>query len=145
MKKVKIADKEVFPIGFGTWSMGDKAYMRAKEIEALRAGIEKGIQLIDTAEMYGDGNAERLVAEAIIPYDRDKLFIVSKVHPMNASREKLPVSLDNSLKRLKVDYLDQYLLHWKGNGSIRRNHSSIGKGETKRENKILGCFQSGYE
>lgn len=138
MKKVRIADKEVFPIGFGTWSMGDKAYMRAKEIEALMAGIEKGIQMIDTAEMYGDGNAERLVAEAITPYDRDKLFIVSKVHPMNASREKLPVSLDNSLKRLKVDYLDQYLLHWQGNIPLEETIQALEKERRKGKIKSWG-------
>lgn len=114
MKKVKIADREVFPIGLGTWTMGDNSKTRDKEISALRIGIENGVQVIDTAEMYGQGLAEKLVAEAIAPYPRENLFLISKVLPENASKKQLSKSLDESLKRLKVDYLDQYLLHWQG-------------------------------
>lgn len=114
MINVKIADREVFPIGFGTWTIGDDLSKRKNEIDALRLGIENGLQVIDTAEMYGRGTAEKLVAEAITPYPREKLFLISKVLPENASKKQLVKSLDQSLNRLKTDYLDQYLLHWQG-------------------------------
>ncbi len=101
-------------IGLGTWLIGDDRAQRQQEIEALRAGIENGVTLIDTAEMYGDGRAENLVGEAIAPYPREELFLVSKVLPSHAGKGQLEQSLDGSLKQLGTDYLDLYLLHWRG-------------------------------
>jgi diketogulonate reductase-like aldo/keto reductase len=93
--------------------MGDDPARRREELAALRLGIELGMTLIDTAEMYGDGRAEALVGEAIAG-QRDKVFLVSKVLPTNASRKGVARSCAASLKRLKTDRLDLYLLHWSG-------------------------------
>ncbi|KAG5497729.1 hypothetical protein JKF63_03995 [Porcisia hertigi] len=101
-------------LGQGTWRMGDNPERRASEVAALRAGIAAGMTLIDTAEMYGNGRSERLVAEAIKETPRDKLFIVSKVLPSNASRSRIFRSCYASLRNIGTDYLDLYLLHWRG-------------------------------
>lgn len=101
-------------LGQGTWMMGDRRERRAAEIAALRVGIELGMTLIDTAEMYGEGASETLTGEAIAGM-RDQLFLVSKAYPQNASRERLARSCEASLKRLGTDRLDLYLLHWRGN------------------------------
>ncbi|MGQ0749413.1 MAG: aldo/keto reductase [Betaproteobacteria bacterium] len=98
-------------LGQGTWYMGDHASKRREEIAALRLGIELGMTLIDTAEMYGNGRAESLVAEAIAGM-RDRIFLVSKVLPSNASRKGVPRACEASLKRLRTDRIDLYLLHW---------------------------------
>jgi diketogulonate reductase-like aldo/keto reductase len=100
-------------LGQGTWNMGDDPARRREELAALRAGIELGMTLIDTAEMYGDGRSESLVGEAIAG-QRDKVFLVSKVLPQNASRKGVARSCEASLGRLKTDRLDLYLLHWSG-------------------------------
>lgn len=105
--------KEVPAIGMGTWYMGEDPDKRSQEIKALQTGIESGLTLIDTAEMYGDGLAEELVGEAIKPYDRSQLTLVTKVYPWNASGDKMRLSLEHSLKRLQTDYVDLYLLHWR--------------------------------
>lgn len=99
--------------GLGTWRMGENARKRRDEVDALRHGIDLGVTLIDTAEMYGDGEAERIVAEAA-GGNRDRLFIVSKVLPENASRRGTVAACERSLKRLKTDRIDLYLLHWRG-------------------------------
>ncbi len=112
---VKLSSGASVPaLGQGTWYLGDSAETHAREIEALRAGIEAGMTLIDTAENYGDGRSERLVGEAICSYDRTKLFLVSKVMPSNAYGTRLMESLDRSLSHLGTDYLDLYLYHWRG-------------------------------
>jgi diketogulonate reductase-like aldo/keto reductase len=100
-------------IGQGTWNMGDDASRREEEIAALRLGVELGMNLIDTAEMYGDGRSELLVGDAIKGI-RDEVFLVSKVYPHNAGNERLDRSCEASLKRLNTDHLDLYLLHWRG-------------------------------
>ena len=99
--------------GIGTWRMGENARVRAAEVQALRHGIDSGITLLDTAEMYGDGEAETIVADAM-GTNRDRLFIVSKVLPSNASRRGTIAACERSLKRLKTDRIDLYLLHWRG-------------------------------
>ncbi len=115
MKKVILKSGITVPaIGQGTWKIGDYADKRKQEIGALRTGIEHGMTLIDTAEMYGSGRSEMLVGEAIAPYDREKLFIVSKVLPNNAGRKNMRRCCEESLKRLRTDYLDLYLYHWRG-------------------------------
>ncbi|KVE39529.1 aldo/keto reductase [Burkholderia sp. TSV86] len=100
-------------LGQGTWEMGEQASRRAAEIAALREGVELGMTLIDTAEMYGDGATETLVGEALADR-RDELFIVSKVLPQHASRAGVIAACEASLKRLRTDRIDLYLLHWRG-------------------------------
>lgn len=100
-------------LGLGTWFIGEDRGRRAQEIAGLQRGIERGLTLIDTAEMYGDGRAEQLVGEAIAGR-RDRVFVVSKVYPHNASRRAMPRSCDASLERLGIDTIDLYLLHWPG-------------------------------
>jgi diketogulonate reductase-like aldo/keto reductase len=100
-------------LGQGTWNMGDERSRRADELAALREGIALGMTLIDTAEMYGDGRSESLVAEAIAG-QRGKVFLVTKVLPSNASRKGVARACEASLRRLKTDHVDLYLLHWMG-------------------------------
>ena len=115
MKTVTLPSGEKIPaLGLGTWNMGDDRAARADELSALRLGIERGLTLIDTAEMYGDGRSESLVGEAIRGL-RDKVFLVSKVLPGNASRRGTLAACERSLKRLDTDCIDLYLLHWRGN------------------------------
>ena len=111
----QLRDGRTIPrLGLGTWNMGDAAEKRAEELAALRTGIENGVALIDTAEMYGSGRSESLVGEAISFYDRERLFLVSKVLPEHAGKRDMEAALDASLKRLRTDYLDIYLYHWRG-------------------------------
>ena len=100
-------------LGLGTWRIGERQRERAREIEALRLGLELGMTLIDTAEMYGDGGAEELVGEAIAGR-RDSMFLVSKVYPHHATRKGVIAACERSLARLATDHLDLYLLHWRG-------------------------------
>jgi diketogulonate reductase-like aldo/keto reductase len=114
MRTVTLKSGDEVPVlGLGTWRMGERKGERAAEVAAIRLGLELGITLIDTAEMYGDGGAEEAVGEAIAG-KRDGLFIVSKVYPHNASRAGAIAACERSLKRLKIDRLDLYLLHWRG-------------------------------
>lgn len=114
MRTVALPGGERVPaLGQGTWNMGDDRAKRKAEIAALQCGIDLGLTLIDTAEMYGDGRAESLVAEAIAG-QRDKVFLVSKVLPHHASKRGTLAACEQSLKRLKTDCIDLYLLHWRG-------------------------------
>lgn len=111
---ITLPDGTLLPaIGQGTWNMGDDASRRTEEIAALQAGIDAGMTLIDTAEMYGEGRSEELIGEAIRGR-RDEVFLVSKVYPHHAGGKKLVQSCEQSLKRLGTDHLDLYLLHWRG-------------------------------
>jgi diketogulonate reductase-like aldo/keto reductase len=113
MKTVLFPDGERVPaLGQGTWRMGENKRERVTEVAALRLGIELGMSVIDTAEMYGDGGAEEIVAEAIRG-QRSHAFVVTKVYPYNASRDRLPKACERSLKRLRIDAIDLYLLHWR--------------------------------
>lgn len=100
-------------LGQGTWRMGEGLRPRAEEVAALRLGIDLGMTLIDTAEMYGEGAAEEVVGDAIAG-QRERVFLVSKVYPHNASRAGVAAACARSLKRLRTDRLDLYLLHWRG-------------------------------
>jgi len=100
-------------LGLGTWHMGEDASRRAAEVAALRAGLDLGMALVDTAEMYGDGGAERVVGEAIRGR-RDGVFVVTKFYPHHAGRAALVRACDGSLARLGIDAIDLYLLHWRG-------------------------------
>ncbi len=106
--------EKVATLGQGTWTMGDNARRRKDEIAALRFGFDLGMTLVDTAEMYASGGAEEVVGEAIAGR-RDEIFIVTKVMPQNASRRAAINSCEKSLKRLKIETIDLYLLHWPGN------------------------------
>lgn len=111
---VTFADGTTVPaLGQGAWEIGDDPARRDQEQQALSRGIDLGMSLIDTAELYGDGRSERLVGE-VIAGRRDEVFIVSKVRPENASEMKTMLACERSLERLKVDRLDLYLLHWEG-------------------------------
>ena len=104
--------------GLGTWRMGESAAKRADEVKALAHGLSLGVTLIDTAEMYGDGEAEAIVADAV-GGKRDEVFIVSKVLPNNSSKRGTLAACERSLKRLKTDRIDLYLLHWRGSPPLR--------------------------
>ncbi len=103
----------VSALGQGTWRMGEDAGRRRQEIAAIRLGVELGMTLIDTAEMYGEGGAEEMLGEALQGL-REQVFLVSKVYPQNAGRGRIERACEASLKRLKADCLDLYLLHWRG-------------------------------
>ncbi|MCR5176675.1 MAG: aldo/keto reductase [Anaerovibrio sp.] len=106
------------PLGLGTWCIGDRPEKAQQEITALLTGIDQGMTLIDTAEMYGEGLSEKLVGKVISKYlqkgNREDLYIVSKVLPWNAGRNKIHQACESSMKRLEIDYLDLYLYHWIG-------------------------------
>jgi diketogulonate reductase-like aldo/keto reductase len=113
MRAIPFPDGERVPVlGQGTWRMGENKRMHKDEVAALRLGIELGMTLIDTAEMYGEGGAEKVVADAIED-QRERVFVVTKVYPHNASRTQLPRACERSLKRLRIDVIDLYLLHWR--------------------------------
>ena len=114
MKMVTLPSGEQVPaLGQGTWNMGDERAARKEEIAALQLGLDLGLTLIDTAEMYGEGKSEELVGQAIAGR-RDEVFLVSKVYPHNASRKGAVAACERSLKRLATERLDLYLLHWRG-------------------------------
>ncbi|MCW2974871.1 MAG: oxidoreductase [Actinomycetia bacterium] len=123
IRSTRLPSGELIPVlGQGTWGMGENAAERAEELRTLRLGLDLGMTLVDTAEMYGDGAAEELVAEAIAGR-RDEVFLVSKVLPANATRNGTIEACERTLERLQTDRLDMYLLHWRGRlpleGTIR--------------------------
>jgi diketogulonate reductase-like aldo/keto reductase len=110
---------ETVPVlGQGTWRMGEDPRKRKNEVAALRTGIELGMTFIDTAEMYADGGAERVVGDAIAGL-RDQVFVVTKFYPQNATRERMAAACDRSLRRLNVEQIDLYLLHWRGDVPLK--------------------------
>jgi diketogulonate reductase-like aldo/keto reductase len=114
MKQLTLPSGRTIPVlGQGTWNMGEDPAQRGAEVAALRLGLDLGMSLIDTAEMYGEGGAEEVVGEAIAGR-RDEVYLVSKVYPHNASRAGVLAACERSLKRLEVDCIDLYLLHWRG-------------------------------
>ncbi len=118
MKTVRFPDGASVPLlGQGTWHMGEGHLSAAEEADALRLGLDLGMTLIDTAEMYGDGGAERVVGQAIAGR-RDDVFLVSKVYPQNANRRSMVRSCEASLKRLGTDRIDLYLLHWRSSTKL---------------------------
>lgn len=115
MKTITFNHRESSIIGMGTWRYGEGDLLKTqREIEILKQGLNHGINVIDTAEMYGNGKAEKVVGQAIQNFDRDKFQIISKFYPYHATPELIKESLEKSLKRLNTDYLDVYLLHWRG-------------------------------
>ena len=134
LPSVTLPNGETMPaFGQGTWHMGENRRIAADEEAALKLGIELGIDLIDTAEMYGNGVAEEIVARATAGV-RDKLFIVSKVLPYNASQKGVVEACERSLKRLKTDRIDLYLLHWRG--SVPLAETIAGFARLQQDGKI---------
>ena len=129
-------------LGQGTWHMGENRRRVAEEAAAVRLGIELGMTLIDTAEMYGNGGAEEMVARAAEGV-RDDLFIVSKVYPHNASRAGVIAACERSLERLRTDRIDLYLLHWRG--SIPLTETIAGFERLLREGKIRHYGVSNFD
>lgn len=130
-------------LGQGTWQLGDRAAKRAQEIATLQLGIDLGLTLIDTAELYGDGASEELVAEAIAGR-RDQVFLVTKVLPGNAaSRKKIVASCEASLRRLRVDHVDLYLLHWRSGEDLATTVETFG--ELARAGKIRHWGVSNFD
>jgi diketogulonate reductase-like aldo/keto reductase len=113
-------------LGQGAWQIGEDPRKHAAELDALRVGLDLGLTLIDTAEMYGNGGSERLVAEAIAGR-REQVYLVSKVLPSNASRRGTVEACERSLARLKTDYLDLYLLHWRGSFPLAETLEAFAK------------------
>jgi diketogulonate reductase-like aldo/keto reductase len=114
MRTVMLGTGEKVPVlGLGTWRMGERKSERAAQVAAVKLGLELGIRLVDTAEMYGEGVAEEIVGEAMGKL-REETYLVSKVYPHNASRKGAIAACERSLRRLKTDRLDLYLLHWRG-------------------------------
>ncbi len=143
MKTLPLPLGKTIPIlGQGTWRMGERASQKQAEIEALKLGIDLGMTLIDTAEMYGEGGAEKIVAEAIDGC-REEIFLVSKFYPYNASYDGVIAACDRSLSRLKTDYLDLYLLHWRG--SILLTETLAGLQHLKQAGKILEYGVSNFD
>ncbi|WP_314737887.1 aldo/keto reductase [Limosilactobacillus urinaemulieris] len=114
MDTVRLGQTTVPAVGIGTWNIGEKPAKHAEEVKAIQVAIDAGATVIDTAEMYGQGRAEKLTSEAIKPFDRSKLYLIDKVLPQNAGHQRLEKSLDRSLKLMQTDYFDLYLLHWRG-------------------------------
>ena len=134
IRTVRLPDETDVPaLGQGTWFMGEGRHPAAAEADALKLGIELGMTLIDTAEMYADGGAEQVVAAAIAG-QREKVFLVSKVYPHNASRAGLIKACERSLQRLKTDRIDLYLLHWRG--SVPLTETVEGFEMLKRQGRI---------
>jgi diketogulonate reductase-like aldo/keto reductase len=129
-------------LGQGTWRMGEDPSRRQSEVAALRFGLDLGMNLIDTAEMYGEGGAEEVVAEAIAGR-REEVFVVSKVYPHNASRRGAVEACARSLRRLKTDYIDLYLLHWRGDVPLSETLEAFQR--LKEEGKILEYGVSNFD
>ena len=143
MKTVKLATgATVSALGQGTWNMGESGTHRAEELATLRLGLDLGLTLIDTAEMYGEGRAEQLVGEAIAGR-RDEAFIVSKVYPHNATRRGSIAACERSLKRLATDRIDLYLLHWRGEVALEETIEAFTK--LKRAGKIRHFGVSNFD
>jgi len=119
IRSTKFPGGETVPVlGQGTWRMGEDTRKRESEVAALRTGIDLGMTLIDTAEMYASGGAERVVGEAIAGR-RDQVFVVTKFYPQNATREGMAAACDRSLRRLDTEQIDLYLLHWRGDVPLK--------------------------
>jgi diketogulonate reductase-like aldo/keto reductase len=124
MRSCKLPSGAVMPVfGLGTWRMGESGRRRADELDALKYGLELGYPMIDTAEMYGEGVAEEIVGEAI--KGRAKPYIVSKVYPHNASRAGTVAACERSLKRLGLEHIDLYLLHWRGGARLEETFEAF--------------------
>jgi diketogulonate reductase-like aldo/keto reductase len=143
MKHVRLPGGDTVPaLGQGTWRMGEDPAKHDEELATLRLGIDLGLTLIDTAEMYGEGRAETLVGEAIRG-QRDRVFVVTKVYPHHASRREMQRACTRSLRRLGIDTIDLYLLHWPGNVPLDETVRSFA--ELQRDGKIRHWGVSNFD
>lgn len=143
-KNIRLKDGAFMPrLGMGTWYLGENFSRREQELEAIKAGLESGMRLIDTAEMYGNGASEQLIGQVVKEYGREKIFLVSKVLPQNAGRKNIRERIDHSLMFLRTDYLDLYLLHWRG--SIPLEETVECMEELKAQGKILRWGVSNFD
>src|SRR3954454_10292869 len=143
MRKLRLPMGDEIPVlGQGTWRMGESAPKRGDEVKALQLGLDLGMTLIDTAEMYADGKSEEVVADAIAG-KRDQVFLVTKVLPSNASRKGVVAAGERSLKRLKTDRIDLYLLHWRGGSPLAE--TLAGFQDLMRTGKIRGFGVSNFD
>src|SRR5437764_13043446 len=115
---------EIPTFGIGTWRMGEGVRRRPQELDAVRYAIELGYPMIDTAEMYGDGGAEEIIGEALAGH-RPRPFIVSKIYPHNATRSGTIAACERSLKRLNIERIDLYLLHWRGGARLEETYEAF--------------------
>jgi len=129
-------------LGFGTWRMGESARRRAAEVAAVRLAVDLGMTLVDTAEMYGDGEAEAIVGDAVAGR-RDEVFVVSKVYPHNAGAKSAVAACERSLKRLRTDRIDLYLLHWRGRVPLAETVGAFER--LRRDGKILRWGVSNFD
>ena len=129
-------------LGIGTWNMGDQRQTRAAEVAALQLAVDLGMSVVDTAEMYGNGAAEELIAEAL-GHRRHEIFLVSKVLPQHATKRGTIRACEASLRRLKTDRLDMYLLHWRG--SVPLSETLEGFGALLRDGKIRNWGVSNFD
>jgi diketogulonate reductase-like aldo/keto reductase len=129
-------------LGLGTWGMGERKRERRREIQAIQAGIELGMTLVDTAEMYGEGGAEEVVGEAIAGR-RSDVFVVTKVYPQNASHRGVIDACARSLRRMKIDCVDLYLLHWRG--AIPLAQTVAGFEQLRAEGRIRAWGVSNFD
>lgn len=127
-------------LGQGTWHFGENRKLYEAEIESIRYGIQNGVTLIDTAEMYGDGKSESLIGEAIKDFDRSRLYIVSKILPWNAGYDDFFISLSNSLKKIEYILFGYVLIALERRDSIGRNHKMYGRSKETRSYQRLGCL-----
>jgi diketogulonate reductase-like aldo/keto reductase len=143
MRTVRLPSGRALPVlGQGTWGMGEDPAKRQAEISALRLGLDLNMTLIDTAEMYGEGGAEEVIAEAIAGR-RTNVFLVSKVYPHNATRTDAVEACERSLRRLKTEYLDLYLLHWRGSVPLTETFDAFRS--LKRAGKIRDYGVSNFD
>lgn len=143
MKVVRFSSGSIVPaLGQGTWNMGEKAARKQDEVRALQMGLDLGMTLIDTAEMYAEGGAEEVVGAAIAGR-RDEVFVVSKVYPHNASFDGVQQACERSLRRLKIEAIDLYLLHWQGHHPLAETFDGF---ETlKKAGKIKAYGVSNFD
>ena len=142
-RPVTLPDGTELPcLGQGTWYMGEEKQRKKAEVQALQLGLALGMKLIDTAEMYGNGNAEHIVGEALRDR-RDEAFLVSKVLPHNAGQDNIEQACENSLRRLETDYLDLYLLHWRGGVPLEETIEGMEK--LQRKGKIVRWGVSNFD
>ena len=146
ISSITLPDGSAMPrLGLGTWRMGESASARRDEIRAVQHAVASGISMIDTAEMYGDGGAEAVVGETLrgSKAERDRLFILSKVYPWNASKRGTIAACEASLKRLGITTLDLYLLHWRGDHPLAETVEAFEK--LKRDGKIRRWGVSNFD
>jgi diketogulonate reductase-like aldo/keto reductase len=143
MRHVTLPSGRKMPVlGQGTWHMGENRRRRADEVDALKLGLDLGLNMIDTAEMYGEGSAEEITGEATAGR-RDGVYLVSKVYPYNASRKGVIEACERSLRRLKTDRLDLYLLHWRGSHPLKE--TVAGFESLRQSGKILDWGVSNFD